>query len=327
MAVTHLTITSRQPFAAGKAFGAVGSYEQLDGTVQFAVDPSRPVNRLITDIELAPRDASGRVLFAADFRLLQPAERQRGNRRILFDVLNRGRALALRNLNSAPDVAPHDPLHPGNGFLMRHGYTVAWCGWQHDVPDVAGLMRLDAPHAVTPEGPISGRIAVTFLTNQPTPVQMLSNGGHRVYPAAHLDDRTAILTEQDDEDGPERLIPRDQWSFARVDNGQMIPDASHVYMAAGFQPGKIYQAIYTTTGAPVVGLGLLATRDMAAFLKYGTETDGNPCAGEVEYVYGFGVSQSGRFLRSLLHLGLTQDEADRQVFDGVMPHVAGGKRG
>ena len=22
----------------------------------------------------------------------------------------------------------------GNGFLMRHGYTVAWVGWQPDVP-------------------------------------------------------------------------------------------------------------------------------------------------------------------------------------------------
>ena len=22
----------------------------------------------------------------------------------------------------------------GNGFLLRHGYTVAWVGWQHEVP-------------------------------------------------------------------------------------------------------------------------------------------------------------------------------------------------
>ncbi len=158
MAVTTLLITSRRPFAAEKAFGQVGPYEQLDGTVSFAVDPTHPANQLITDLKLAPRDVSGRVHFSADWRILRPVEPQRGNHRLLFDILNRGRGPGLRNLNSAQDVAPTEPLDPGNGFLMRQGYTVAWCGWQHDVPDAPGLMRLRAPEAVTPEGPISGKI-------------------------------------------------------------------------------------------------------------------------------------------------------------------------
>jgi len=92
-------------------------------------------------------------------------------------------------------------------------------------------------------------------------------------------------------------------------------------------PGKVYQVIYTTTGAPVVGCGLLATRDLGSFLKYGTAAEGNPCAGDLEYAYSFGVSQSGRFLRHFLYLGLNQDEQDRTVFDGLIPHVAGGKHG
>ena len=104
----------------------------------FAVDPTHPANQLITDLKLAPRDVSGRVHFSADWRLLRPVEPQRGNHRLLFDILNRGRGPGLRNLNSAQDVAPTEPLDPGNGFLMRQGYTVAWCGWQHDVPDAPG---------------------------------------------------------------------------------------------------------------------------------------------------------------------------------------------
>ena len=104
-------------------------------------------------------------------------------------------------------------------------------------------------------------------------------------------------------------------------------DAAHVHMASGFVPGKVYQVIYTTTGAPIVGCGLLATRDMGSFLKYGSAREGNPCAGDLQYAYSFGVSQSGRFLRHFLYLGLNQDEHDRTVFDGLIPHVAGGKHG
>ena len=74
------------------------------------------------------------------------------------------------------------------------------------------------------------------------------------------------MTVQEHEDGPEQIIPRDQWSFARLENGQLVPDSSHVHLTTGFEPGKVYQVIYTTTGAPVVGLGMLATRDSAIFL-------------------------------------------------------------
>lgn len=328
MAVTTLLITSRRPFAQEKAFGHVGPYEQLDGTVYFAVDPHHPANQLITDLELAPRDASGRVHCAADWRLLRPVEPQRGNHRLLFDILNRGRGPGLRNLNSAADVAPNEPLDAGNGFLMRQGYTVAWCGWQHDVPDIPGLMRLRAPEAVMPDGrPISGKLVVTFQPDAPASVQFLADRIHRPYPTHHLEDPDAVLTEQAHEDAPERIIPRQQWSFARLENGGVVPDAAHVYMASGFVPGKVYQVIYTTTGAPVIGCGLLATRDLGSFLKYGTAAAGNPCAGDLAYAYSFGVSQSGRFLRHFLYLGMNQDEQDRTVFDGLIPHVAGGKHG
>ena len=102
---------------------------------------------------------------------------------------------------------------------------------------------------------------------------------------------------------------------------------SHAYLASGFQPGKVYQVIYTTTGAPVSGLGLLAIRDFGSFLRYGSSAEGNPCAGNIEHAYVSGVSQSGRFLRLFLYAGINADEEGRTAFDGFIPHVAGGKRG
>ncbi|HHZ63345.1 MAG TPA: hypothetical protein EYN53_11985, partial [Dehalococcoidia bacterium] len=90
MAVTQLDITSRTPFADGESFGDVGPYNLLEGTAHFTVDPEHPRNEAINDLELAPRDSNGQVRFSADFAMLQPADPDKGNRRILFDVVNRG---------------------------------------------------------------------------------------------------------------------------------------------------------------------------------------------------------------------------------------------
>ena len=91
-------------------------------------------------------------------------------------------------------------------------------------------------------------------------------------------------------------------------------------------PGKVYEVVYRTRRCPVVGAGLLAVRDCAAFLRYSDAAD-NPCAGRIDHAYAFGMSQSGRFLRHFLHLGLNVDEAGRQVYDGLHIHVAGARRG
>src|SRR5439155_1537001 len=80
--------------------------------------------------------------------------------------------------------------------------------------------------------------------------------------------------------------------------------------------------VYRAVDPPVVGLGFLAVRDTAAFLRWGDAGQGNPCAGALERAYVFGVSQSGRFLRHLLYLGLDETEDGRLAFDAVVPHVA-----
>ena len=328
MAVARMNVYHREPYAGGRRFGDVGAYELIEAKVHFAVDAMHKANRAIADLEMAPTDFDRRARYVADFRLLAPVDPGRGNRRLLLDVPNRGRPLALKNLNDSPDAAPGEEQGPGNGFLMRYGYAVAWCGWQHDVPEGPGMLRIEAPQAIAErEGPVWGNVAVTFQPNVLSKVQYLSDRAHIPYPVSNPEDWDSVLTVQEHEDAPQEVIPRERWKFARVEGNKVIPDYRHVYMESGFQPGKVYQVVYFTVGAPVAGTGLLATRDAASFLRYGAAEDGNPCAGTIDAAYAFGVSQSGRFLRHFLYLGLNVDEEDRPVFDGFIPHVAGGKRG
>jgi hypothetical protein len=142
-----------------------------------------------------------------------------------------------------------------------------------------------------------------------------------------VDDPEAILTVREHPTAERRTIARERWRFAREVDGRPVADDSYVWLAGGFQPGLMYEVVYRTRVCPVVGTGLLAVRDCTSFLRYGSAEAGNPCAGQVDYAYGFGISQCGRFLRQYLYDGLNLDEAGRQVFDGLIPHVAGARRG
>ena len=158
MAVTKLEIQRREPVLDGRAFGAAGAYEKIVGTLRFAVDPALPIHADITDLDRAPRNSSGLVEGAADFYMLRPVGG--GNRALLLDVANRGRKVALGMFNSAvrvPDPTTEDDF--GNGFLLRHGYTLAWVGWQHEVPRVDGMMAMDAPIVKGVTGAVRGMAA------------------------------------------------------------------------------------------------------------------------------------------------------------------------
>ena len=328
MAITELAIAKRSSFASGESFGDVGAYELLEGTAHFAVDPRNARNRGITDLDLAPRNGQGNVEFSADFAMLQPVITDRGNRRILFDVVNRGRktALSMNSVGAATD--PTAPLESGNGYLMRRGYTVVWGGWQADVPPTPGLIGLQGPEAVAPQGgPLTGKIMCQFQCNEPTQVFLLADRQHLPNPAADVDESEATLTVRDLPNSPATPVDRGQWSFVRVEDEEVEPQPSHIYMPSGFDPGKIYQLVYTTKGSRIVGLGMAAMRDVVSFLKYAPASAGNPSAGAIDYAYAMGRSQSGRFLRQYIHLGINEDEEDRMALDGIIPHVAGGMRG
>ncbi len=329
MAVSELVITRRGPYAEGRAFGASGPYERIEGTIHFAVAPEAAANAAIVDLAHAPRDAAGLVRFAADFSLLQPADPALGARRLLFEVVNRGRRLALRHLNAAPpELVPTAAIDPGDGLLLREGWTIAWCGWQWDTAPSDVLLGLRAPEALTATGdPLHGQTSCRFQPNLRAAYQPLAEPGQTPLTAADADDPDAILTVAASARGPWRPIPRDRWRFASAGPTGPQADPASLWLAEEFVPGQVYEVIYRTDRSPVVGAGLLAVRDTVAFLRHGDTAAGNPCAGRLDHAFGFGVSQSGRFLRHFLHLGLNLDEAGWQVFDGVATHVAGGWRG
>ena len=312
MAVTRLEVTRREPVLGGASFGAGGAYEKIEGVLHFAVDPTARVHEPIADLGLAPRNGRGLVESSADFYLLRPLS---GSGRLLLDVPNRGRKIALGMFNSTP--RSNDPTSRedfGNGFLMRHGYTVAWIGWQPDVPRRDGMMALDVPRVPG----VSERLRCEFRPIARVDRLPLADRYHVPHPVARLDDPEAELHVRDHGDAPATTLPRSAWRF---------PDAGSVALDGGFEPGRIYECYYRSENPPLVGLGLTAVRDTAAFLRWGAAALGNPCAGQIERSYVFGVSQSGRFLRHLLYLGLDEDEVGRFVWDAVIPHVAGARRG
>ena len=319
MAVTRLEIHKRQPYDNKQAFGSTGSYEQIFATAFFNIDPNTEDNNQITDIELANTDTDGLVSFSADICILKPTDIKKGNNTLYVDVPNRGRDRSLNLLNSSDS----DQLNnPGNGFLMRQGYTIAWCGWQHDVPNSDQLLKLHGPTAN-----VSGKIAINIQTNRMSYVEELSERGHEPYPTTNTSDPEATLTVRDHDESEPSIIPREEWGFGKIDGVNVTPDDHHVYLKRGFNPGMIYQVIYTTDKAPISGLGLLATRDFVSFLRYSDSSSENPCSNYLEKSIGFGQSQSGRFLRTLLYLGLNSDEKNRIIFDGIIAHVAGARRG
>jgi hypothetical protein len=322
MSVTRFEMTQREPVLEGAAFGPGGPYEKIAGILHFAVDPSLPVHETIADLSLAPRNGQGRVECSADFYMLRPLGG--GNRRLLLDVPNRGRKIALGMFNSTP--RSNDPTRRedfGNGYLMRRGYTVAWVGWQPDVPRQDGMMALTVPRVAG----VSGRIRCEFRPNTRAASLPLADRYHIPYPVARPDDPEHELTVREHAGAPELPVPRRAWRFARMEAGALVPDPSHVALDGGFEPGKIYECYYRAEDPPVVGLGFAAVRDAAAFLRFAADAAGNPSAGQLDRAYVFGVSQSGRFLRHLLYLGLDEDETGRAVFDAVIPHVAGARRG
>ena len=83
------------------------------------------------------------VEYSTNVELLKPADLARGNRVLLFEVNNRGNKLALGNFNEgvAGTLADRNDLtSPGDGWLMRSGYTLVWSGWEMDVLD--GINRI-----------------------------------------------------------------------------------------------------------------------------------------------------------------------------------------
>jgi hypothetical protein len=346
--ITHLEITKTEPAFGGESFGDVGSYEHLSGRVTGELDPADPANSGIQDINLAPRNPRGMVEYVTNIELLKPVDMARGNRILFFEVNNRGNKLAPGSFNEgvAGGVADRNALSsPGDGWLMRQGYTMVWFGWEMDVRP--GMSRIGMPpiEARNHDGSaITGIVRseiITPIAATSLPIslsQQIQNypiDSYDSYPTASPDNSTHFsdgflptLTVRAREQDPREPILNDAWSFGTCEQGATaIPDEKHVCYHDGFKPGRLYELIYRAKDPTVGGLGFAAARDLGAFLRNSDRDDvgtANPVYRPDNLAIIEGSSQSGRMVRSLLALGFNRDEAGRRVFDGAFPHIGGG---
>ncbi|MEE2636076.1 MAG: alpha/beta hydrolase domain-containing protein [Acidobacteriota bacterium] len=316
--IVRIDITSREPF--GDADGiAIGPYERLRGRVVYALDPDLAANQAIVDLDLAVTDERGRVQFYGDLEILTPVDRALARPTVLYVVNNRGR----RTWGDDP-------------FFLRRGYVTVTSGWLAQVPISRDLLRLEAPIAIDPDDgiPVVGTVRAELSTDVPAERLPAGDRNQLAFEPLRRSLEDATLTWRLRERDPPQPIARDRWRldirYDGQDEGSGLVEVD-VILTDGFAPGVIYELTYEARGSVVQGAGFAAIRDVVSFLKRETSDmnplrrpDGSPLATRV---IAQGRSQSGRALRMFLYEGFNADEHGHQVFDGLMPTVAGGGLG
>ena len=347
--VVRVDVDERVAFAGGHSFGQTGPYEKIVGRLYIEVDPDDRANARVSDLALTPTNERGRVEVWTDFFLLKPANPGRGNGRLLYDVANRGNKVALGTFNGGGGNDPTTLEDAGDGFLMEEGYSILWSGWSGDVEAGNDRIQIGVPVARNADGSsIVGRIYAElestvyglYIANVLEPGSDAAMrryrslpfdwGSSRPYPSVTTDNSRATLVKRPRRGAKGVEIPRDEWSFGRLENGAVVSDPTWVHVEEGFEPGWLYDLVYEGKDPRVTGLGLAATRDVVSFFRYAPDREGpraNPLAGAVEFAYGYGGSQSGRFLHHFVYEGFNADLRGRYVFDAIMPHVAGAGKG
>jgi len=329
--VTRFEILTREPFADGQEFGDVGAYERIIGRVHYELDPELPANQNVVDLKLAPRNERGRVELSADLFILTPKDLSKGNGALLYGVTNRGNMNALRNFNYASGSnQPKDAKHAGDGFLMRHGFTVVWSGWDGELVPGKNRLRLFPPAV---EAGITGLVRCEMVPGGDTIRMEVNWANHGSYQPTAEGIKNATLTHRLLPGHPRVVIPRNDWklhiSEIESDSPTQLPKVEVEYSAI-LKKKHIYELIYEAQNPVVMGTSFTAIRDLISSLKHGTGID-NPLLADgkpmIQRAHSSGVSQSGRFLREFVYWDFNADEAGRKVFDGIIPHVSGSGMG
>lgn len=301
-------------------FPGVGSpYVVITGTAIGEIDPRDRLDAVIQDIRRAPRDPKNLVLYSTKIAIVTPVDLSTGNHTMLFNIVTRGNPLIY-------DVG-------SDLFLLKQGFSVVFAGWQADLLPIDNplFFTMSAPVAHHRNGEtITGIVRSEFTLSVPASTQNIVAGFSTDtpgYPTVNLDNRHDTMTMRVHQDDPKLPIPNTDWAYA--DCGTVpfpgVPNPQKVCLRNGFDTNHIYELVYTARDPIVMGLGLAAIRDLASFLRYADNDDlgnPNPLAGAIKYALLYGFSQGAAVLRSYLSLGFNEDEAHRQVFDGMQPERA-----
>jgi hypothetical protein len=322
--VESVEVSSRSAFAPGVSFGDYGEYEKIRGVARFVLDPDDPANARVVDLKLAPRDARGRVQFSSEFLMLRPVKPQATT--LLYDVNNRGGIAIMGQVNGRvpENNDPTTAADAGDGFLMRHGFTLLFSAWTWDVaPQAPGRKPLvfTPPVAHGANGKaIAGRVENEFTVIAPADITTYAGMRGLTYEPATPNDPNAVLTERARPDDVRRPIARKHWHFVAAEEAG---GPGRVQLDGGFKPGVIYELTYIAKDPYVTGAGLAGIRDLLAYFR-DHPFEGAPAP---ERTLIFGISQSGRLIGRMLHDGLDVDESGRLVFDGAYLQVPGGGGG
>jgi hypothetical protein len=253
--ITKIVITrTESPTFSGTSFGTVGQYEKIVGRAYGEVDPHDPLNAIIEDIRLAPRNARGHVEYDTDFYILKPIQMNQGNGLLFYNVANRGNLGGLSAINIGV-TGGNDPTGAGDGFAMKRGYTFLWGGWQADVLPGGNRMTFNAPVATNGGAVITGRVRTEYIVSTPpaNKTQNLGQGwftgtSHDSYETVSTDNTKpmATLTKRVKEKDPRVLVPNSDWAFTDCSTGWPgVPDTKKICLKDGFDPNYIYELLYT----------------------------------------------------------------------------------
>src|SRR5215475_11198129 len=308
--VTQVVITKTEsPTFGGRNFGAVGPYERISGQIIGDVDPKDPLNASIVDIDLAAKNPNGTVTYSTDFQILRPVDRTKGNKRLIYEITNRGRTNALEMLNDSKTGSDVESSgDAGNGFLMRQGYVVLESGWDFSAPRNGRLFTATVPVAKNPDGSsITGLNTEEFVIDKAATPAL----ERLTYPAASADKSKASLTVRKNYADTPVPVPAAEWDYVDAKLNAVKLTSGNFGGPGSFGPTALYEFTYEAKDPVVAGLGLAALRDIAMFLRT-AETDDkgmpNPLAGDVHYIYSFCSSQPCRTMHDFVQLGFNQPE-------------------
>jgi hypothetical protein len=300
------SVFTGQPYAfGGEQFGGTGPYEKLRGIARGELDPNDPRNKVITDIELATRNAAGMVEYSMDVFVLRPTGT--GNKRLLLDFNNRGQMRLGRLNNTELNNNPTTAAHAGDGFVMRQGFAIAGNGWDYGATANATNrnMTISVPKLTGLPGPSYEYIVFDNAATTSAPL---------TFPANTLDKTLAKLTARHKLDDDPNVV---EWDY-------VSPTRIQLAGGAAFKQSWIYEFTYVARDPVVSGVGLAATRDWVSFLRHASASEGNPLVGQVEHTYSYSISQPSRTLNDFVLFGFNEDEGAKRVLDGILSHTGGG---